>query len=182
MRSHAMRAPLGARRRRRRLSISARAGPQRSRARRCRYTDQAPTPPVAAAPARSARPASRRRWAAETLPEMAEVAPDPRAFPADCDVNHPTAARLRAAFDAAPAYTVGIEDEVMLLDPDTLGLVPLASDVLERLGGDERFKLELPASQLEIVTPASRDLGDVEAVLLDARRTLAARAEPLALL
>jgi glutamate---cysteine ligase / carboxylate-amine ligase len=110
---------------------------------------------------------------------MAEVAPDRRAFPGESDVNHPTAAQLRAAFDEAPAYTVGIEDEVMLLDPDTLGLVSRAGDVLDRLGGDQSFKLELPASQLEIVTPPSRDLGDVETALLDARRTLAASAEPV---
>ena len=41
----------------------------------------------------------------------------------------------------------------MLLDPETLELAPRAPEVLARLDGDPRFKLELPAAQLEIVTP-----------------------------
>jgi glutamate---cysteine ligase / carboxylate-amine ligase len=88
----------------------------------------------------------------------------------------PSVAKLRAIFDAAPAYTVGIEDEVMLLDPGSLELVPYAQQVLARLNDDQRFKLELPASQLEIVTPASADVSAVGRALLHGRRTLAARA------
>jgi carboxylate-amine ligase len=64
----------------------------------------------------------------------------------------PSAAALVATFDAAPQYTVGIEEEVMLLDPETLELAPRALDVLGRLEGDPRFKPELPASQVEILT------------------------------
>ena len=41
----------------------------------------------------------------------------------------------------------------MLLDPGSLDLLPRAADALARLGGDRRFKLELPASQLEITLP-----------------------------
>jgi glutamate---cysteine ligase / carboxylate-amine ligase len=88
----------------------------------------------------------------------------------------PSVTELRALFDAAPAYAVGIEDEVMLLDPNSLELVPYAQQVLARLDDDERFKLELPASQLEIVTPASADVGAVGRALFEARQTLAARA------
>ena len=40
----------------------------------------------------------------------------------------------------------------MLLDPDTLDLLPRARDVLGA-AADERFKLELPAAQLEITLP-----------------------------
>ncbi len=40
----------------------------------------------------------------------------------------------------------------MLLDPVTLDLLPRAHEVLERTRGDPRFKGELPAAQLEIVT------------------------------
>ncbi len=64
----------------------------------------------------------------------------------------------------------------MLLDPNSLELVPYAQQVLARLGDDQRFKLELPASQLEIVTPASADVRAVGRALLESRRTLAARA------
>lgn len=88
----------------------------------------------------------------------------------------PTAEQLRAAFNAAEPYTVGIEDEVMLLDPSTSELVPRAQEVLELLSGDSRFKLELPASQLEIVTPSLRSVGDACSALLAGRRELATRA------
>jgi carboxylate-amine ligase len=91
----------------------------------------------------------------------------------------PTPSSLRAAFDRTQAYTVGIEDEVMLLAPDTLELVACAPEVLARVEGDVRFKLELPASQLEIVTPGCSRVGDAAAALLAARRMLAARAEGL---
>ncbi len=92
----------------------------------------------------------------------------------------PTAADLRARFDAAPAYTVGIEDEVMVLDPDSLELTPRAREVLARMGGDPRYKLELPASQLEIVVPPSATVPEAARILLDARRALVARAGGLA--
>ncbi len=80
--------------------------------------------------------------------------------------------RLRVAFDAAPAYTVGIEDEVMLLEPKSLSLAPRADEVLALLEGDPRFKLELPASQLEIVTPPCAAVSEAAAILTEARRQL----------
>jgi carboxylate-amine ligase len=64
----------------------------------------------------------------------------------------PTATELRAAFDQPSPVTVGLEEELMLLDGDTLDLAPHAPEVIAGLGGDPRFKLELPAAQLEIVT------------------------------
>ena len=67
----------------------------------------------------------------------------------------------------------------MLLSPSTLGLVPLATEVLARVSGDPRFKLELPASQVEIITPPSIHVEDVAAALLEARRLLAARVDGL---
>jgi glutamate---cysteine ligase / carboxylate-amine ligase len=84
-----------------------------------------------------------------------------------------TAADLRARFDAAPAYTLGIEDEVMVLDPDTLELAPRAQEVLSRLGRDPRYKLELPASQLEIVVGPSATVPEAARSLFEARRDLA---------
>ncbi len=67
----------------------------------------------------------------------------------------------------------------MLLDPDTFELVPRAAEVLSEVGGDGRFKLELPASQLEIVTPVCAGVADAAAALHDARSTLAARTQGL---
>ena len=37
-----------------------------------------------------------------------------------------TAAALRAAFDAPEPLTLGLEEELMLLDPETLDLLPRA--------------------------------------------------------
>lgn len=92
----------------------------------------------------------------------------------------PTASELRARFDAAPAYTVGLEDEVMVLDPDTLELAPRAPEVLELMGEDPRFKLELPAAQLEIVTAPTDTVAEAAAALLEGRHELVARAGSLA--
>jgi carboxylate-amine ligase len=76
-----------------------------------------------------------------------------------------------------PPYTVGIEDEVMLLDPDSLQLTPRAGEVMALVDGDARFKLELPASQLEILTPAFERVPDAAGALLESRRHLADRTE-----
>ena len=45
-------------------------------------------------------------------------------------VSPPTAERLRAIFDATEPLTVGVEEEVMVLDPETLDLVPAAEEIL----------------------------------------------------
>src|SRR5436305_4239273 len=84
----------------------------------------------------------------------------------------PSAAALVASFDAAPQYTVGIEEELMLLDPATLELAPRALDVLARLDGDPRFKPELPASQVEILTRPHASAADAVAELGAGRRDL----------
>src|SRR5437764_8856464 len=95
----------------------------------------------------------------------------------------PTDARaLRATFDAVEPLTVGIEEELMLLDPATLDLAPVAPQVLERLSGDPRFKLELPAAQLEIALAPARSVTELAPQLAAARRAAAAAADGIALL
>jgi glutamate---cysteine ligase / carboxylate-amine ligase len=88
---------------------------------------------------------------------------------------------LRATFDAVEPLTVGIEEELMLLDPRTLDLAPVAPQLLDRLGGDPRFKLELPAAQLEIVLAPARSVAELAPQLAAARRDAASAAEGLAL-
>jgi carboxylate-amine ligase len=61
----------------------------------------------------------------------------------------------------------------MLLDPGTLDLAPRAVEVLEGLGGDPRFKLELPAAQLEIVLPPAAGVSQAVGQLGTARADLA---------
>ena len=91
----------------------------------------------------------------------------------------PTAHELRATFDAPSPLTIGLEEELMLLDPDTYDLVPRASEVLERLRGDRRFKLELPAAQLEIVLPPRATVKAAIVDLAAARSELVAATEGL---
>ncbi len=70
------------------------------------------------------------------------------------------AEELRARFDAPDALGYGLEEELFLVDHETLDELPRAREVHERTEGDPRFKLELMAAQLEIVTPPSPDLDD----------------------
>lgn len=82
---------------------------------------------------------------------------------------------IRAAFDEALPLTVGLEEELMLLDPETHSLAPVAREVLgdfEAGGGDPAFKLELPASQLEIVTRPHQSVPDAVAALRRGRERL----------
>ena len=88
---------------------------------------------------------------------------------------------LRERFDAVPAGTVGIEEEVLLLDPETHAPADCGLTVLERMPGDRRFKMELPASQVELITAAHPDVPAAIAELATARADLAHAAEGLAL-
>jgi carboxylate-amine ligase len=116
------------------------------------------------------------------------------------------ASSLRAIFDAPAPMTVGIEEELMLLDPETLDLAPRARELQERVQGaagragaaggaepaaaasgagaangaapgapprDGRFKLEMPAAQFEIASPALRNAADASEFLHTARTDLA---------
>src|SRR4051794_11578992 len=68
----------------------------------------------------------------------------------------------------------------MLLDSETLDLAQLAPDVLAACGGDARFKLELPASQLEIVLPPLAGAAEAARALASARAALVRHAAALA--
>lgn len=81
---------------------------------------------------------------------------------------------LRVMFDAPRSASVGLEEELMLLHPQTLDLSPCAGAALVALGGDLRFKPELPAAQIEHVTPPRRTVGAAADDLRAARRDLAA--------
>jgi glutamate---cysteine ligase / carboxylate-amine ligase len=85
----------------------------------------------------------------------------------------PTAAQLRAAFEQHGAATVGLEEELMLLDASSLDLAPHAAEVVEALG-DQRFKIEMPAAQLEIVTAPHPTVAEAAEELARARADLAA--------
>lgn len=94
----------------------------------------------------------------------------------------PSPANARAAFDVDAPMTVGVEEELMVLDPATLDLAPRARAVLERVEGDPRFKPELPAAQLEIALAPARTVGEAAQALAQARADLAGAAAGVALL
>jgi carboxylate-amine ligase len=87
-----------------------------------------------------------------------------------------TLAECRRAFDTVAPGTLGVEEELLLVSPRTLDLVPENRRLLETLGGDDRFHPELRASQLEIVTPVCHGAGEVASVLAEARSKLVAAA------
>jgi hypothetical protein len=90
----------------------------------------------------------------------------------------PTAEDLRVAFEAPEPLTLGLEEELMLLDPESLDLLPRAAEVVDA-AGDERVKLEMPASQLELTLPPARTVPEAIAALAAGRRDLAAAAAPV---
>jgi glutamate---cysteine ligase / carboxylate-amine ligase len=87
---------------------------------------------------------------------------------------------LAARFDDVAPLTVGLEEEAMLVDAGSLDLLPRAGEVVAR-AADPRFKLELPASQLEIVLPPTATVGESIAALKTARRDLCAAADGIGL-
>ena len=89
-----------------------------------------------------------------------------------------TADTLRTAFDAPEPLTLGLEEELMLLDAETFDLLPRAADIVGA-ASDERFKLELPAAQLELTLPPARTVPEAIAALAAGRRDLVAAAAPV---
>jgi len=71
---------------------------------------------------------------------------------------------LDHAFGRGAPYTLGVEEEYMLLDAETFDLVQHIDTVLEAVSGHEleaRINAELMQSVLEIATPVCRTPGDV---------------------
>ena len=94
----------------------------------------------------------------------------------------PSAAELRARFDANHPGTVGIEEELMLIDAAS-GALLHDEDLRDEVAGtDERFKPELPVSQIEVVLPPATSAGEVREALMDARGTLRGGCERVAVL
>jgi carboxylate-amine ligase len=84
--------------------------------------------------------------------------------------------RLRAAFEGESPLTVGLEEELMVLDPVTLDLAPRAHHLLAALDRDARFKGELPAAQIELITDPAPTVDEAARQVAAARATLAAAA------
>src|SRR5919106_6878174 len=79
---------------------------------------------------------------------------------------------LDHAFGQSDPYTLGVEEEYMLLDGETFDLVQHIDTVLAAVAGHElepRINTELMQSVLEIATPVCRNAGDVDAALKSLR-------------
>ena len=69
-------------------------------------------------------------------------------------------------FGQSDPYTLGVEEEYMLLDGETFDLVQHIDTVLQAISGHElepRINAELMQSVLEIATPVCHTPADVEA-------------------
>lgn len=60
---------------------------------------------------------------------------------------------FRRAFDSATSFTVGLEEELLLLDPVTFQPANVIEWAMGRLDGDDRFCCEFSAAQIELRTP-----------------------------
>jgi glutamate---cysteine ligase / carboxylate-amine ligase len=87
----------------------------------------------------------------------------------------------RESFDAVPDFTVAVEEEFALLDPDTLDLVNRFEE-LQEAGRDTELEPhlvgELIASEIEIRTGRCDSFADAAALLGERRQQLRALVEP----
>jgi len=82
----------------------------------------------------------------------------------------------RETFEASSDFTVGIEEEFALVDPDTLQLVPRFAELRDAAADDPLLSVaiagELISSEIEIRSGAGSDLDDARARQSEARRRL----------
>jgi carboxylate-amine ligase len=87
----------------------------------------------------------------------------------------------REAFEAVPDFTLAVEEEFALLDPETLGLVNRFEELQEAAFGTElepHLVGELIASEVEVRTGRCDSFADAAALIGERRQQLRALAEP----
>ena len=87
----------------------------------------------------------------------------------------------RESFDAVPDFTVAVEEEFALLDPETLGLVNRFEELQDAARGTElepHLVGELIASEIEVRTGRCDSFADAAALVGERRQQLRALAEP----
>jgi carboxylate-amine ligase len=85
---------------------------------------------------------------------------------------------MRATFDAVPSFTVGAEEELLLVHPSTGMPMPAIELALALFDGDPRVVAEFRATQVEIVSPVCVAVADVARELASTRRLLSSRLAP----
>jgi carboxylate-amine ligase len=94
-------------------------------------------------------------------------------------------ARARAQFEEATDFTVAVEEEFALLDPETLDLVSRFEEVQAAAQGtplDEHLVGELIASEVEVRTGRQATFTDIPEAMAERRGQLRALVEPMGLL
>jgi glutamate---cysteine ligase / carboxylate-amine ligase len=94
-------------------------------------------------------------------------------------------AQARERFETATDFTVAVEEEFALLDPDTLDLTSRFEDVQAAARGtplEEHLVGELIASEVEVRTGRCETFSDVPGALAERRAQLQALVEPMGLL
>src|SRR6201981_2300356 len=87
----------------------------------------------------------------------------------------------RGAFEAVPDFTVAVEEEFALLDPETLGLVNRFEELQEAAKGTElepHLVGELIASEIEVRTGRCDSFADAAALIGERRQQVRGLAEP----
>jgi len=82
------------------------------------------------------------------------------------------ATRFERGFARFGRPTVGLEEELIVVDPTTFEPTAAIDWLLAQLGPDTRFKPELRAAQVELVTPVCGSVPDACLELATARATL----------
>src|SRR5436309_8247173 len=92
--------------------------------------------------------------------------------------------RSRAAFEEVPDFTVAVEEEFALLDPDSLGVVNRYEELKTAAAGselDENLVGELIASEAEVRTGKCADFGEAASRMAERRAQLQALAREVGL-
>ena len=94
-------------------------------------------------------------------------------------------AQARARFESATDFTVAVEEEFAILEPESLDLTSRFEDLQAAARGtalEEHLVGELIASEVEVRTGRQESFTDVPAALAERRAQLRALAEPMGLL
>jgi glutamate---cysteine ligase / carboxylate-amine ligase len=83
-----------------------------------------------------------------------------------------TVERCRAVFDEALPFTLGLEEELMLVEPRSLALAPVNDAVLALFDDEAPYRKELRATQLELITPVCATAAEAGAALAGTRARL----------
>ncbi|MCW2949293.1 MAG: glutamate--cysteine ligase [Thermoleophilia bacterium] len=84
----------------------------------------------------------------------------------------PSVEGWRDRFDRTSSFTLGAEEELLIIERDGPELAPVVDEMLTGLTSDGRFASELHASQIEIITPVCESVRDIAGHLTESRQEI----------